>query len=88
MSDMNTPASNKRPPRQSRTGLTSTGARKAASKSGDRRELSDKLAALHKKNPELPVMISADKDIKYDEVVKAITLANKIGITRVGLATR
>ncbi|MES2582103.1 MAG: transcription antitermination factor NusB [Pseudomonadota bacterium] len=33
MSDMNTPASAKRPPRQARTGLTSTGARKAGSKS-------------------------------------------------------
>jgi N utilization substance protein B len=33
MSDMNTSAAAKRPPRQSRTGLTSTGARKAASKS-------------------------------------------------------
>jgi N utilization substance protein B len=33
MSDINSPPSGKRPPRQSRTGLTSTGARKAASKS-------------------------------------------------------
>lgn len=33
MSDMNTPASAKRPPRQPRTGLTSTGVRKAGSKS-------------------------------------------------------
>lgn len=33
MSDMNTPSAAKRPPRQSRTGLTSTGARKAGSKS-------------------------------------------------------
>lgn len=33
MSDMRTPASAKRPPRQPRTGLTSTGARKAGSKS-------------------------------------------------------
>ena len=33
MSDFNTPSQPKRPPRQSRTGLTSTGARKAASKS-------------------------------------------------------
>ena len=33
MSDSTTPAGNKRPPRQSRTGLTSTGARKAGSKS-------------------------------------------------------
>jgi N utilization substance protein B len=33
MSDIRTPASSKRPPRQPRTGLTSTGARKAGSKS-------------------------------------------------------
>jgi transcription antitermination protein NusB len=33
MSDTNTPFAPKRPPRQSRTGLTSTGARKAGSKS-------------------------------------------------------
>lgn len=33
MSDINTPSAAKRPPRQPRTGLTSTGARKAASKS-------------------------------------------------------
>jgi N utilization substance protein B len=33
MSDMNTPSTAKRPPRQSRTGVTSTGARKAGSKS-------------------------------------------------------
>ncbi len=33
MSDINLPAPNKRPPRQARTGLTSTGARKAGSKS-------------------------------------------------------
>ena len=33
MRDMSAPASVKRPPRQSRTGVTSTGARKAASKS-------------------------------------------------------
>ena len=33
MSDINTPSASKRPPRQSRTGVTSTGARKAGSKS-------------------------------------------------------
>lgn len=33
MSEFNTPSQAKRPPRQARTGLTSTGARKAASKS-------------------------------------------------------
>jgi len=47
-----------------------------------------KLRALHAKNPELPVMISADRDIKYDEVVQIISEAKKIGIHRVALATK
>jgi biopolymer transport protein TolR len=41
-----------------------------------------------KKYPDLPLMISADKDIKYDEVVQTISQANKTGIARVGLSTR
>lgn len=45
------------------------------------------LRQLHEDNPELPVMIAADKDIKYDEVIQAISEAKKIGIGRVGLAT-
>jgi len=51
-------------------------------------QLAEALATLSKTHPSLPLMISADKDIKYDEVVQTITLANKSGITRVGLATR
>jgi biopolymer transport protein TolR len=43
---------------------------------------------LHAKYPDLPLMISADKDIKYDEVVQTISQANKTGIARVGLSTR
>lgn len=46
-----------------------------------------RLRQLHEDNPELPLMIAADKDIKYDEVIKAISDAKKIGIGRVGLAT-
>lgn len=46
------------------------------------------LADLHSNNPDLPLMISADKDIKYDEVIKAISDAKKLGINRVGLATK
>jgi N utilization substance protein B len=41
------PSSSKRPPRQSRTGLTSTGARKAASKSGRTRAREFALQALY-----------------------------------------
>ena len=50
--------------------------------------LGRQLKALHEANPDLPVMISADKDIKYDEVMQAMAEAKKIGITRVGLATK
>jgi len=51
-------------------------------------QLGQRLAEIHQKHPDLPLMISADKDIKYDEVVQAIAQANKTGIARVGLATR
>jgi biopolymer transport protein TolR len=54
----------------------------------DRGALTQKLQSLHDENPELPVMISADKDIKYDEVVQIISAAKKLGVTRVGLATK
>ncbi|RXZ33215.1 ExbD/TolR family protein [Oxalobacteraceae bacterium CAVE-383] len=54
----------------------------------DRGDLTRKLQSLHDENPELPVMISADKDIKYDDVVQIISSAKKLGVTRVGLATK
>jgi len=57
-------------------------------KVGGRSALLQKLRALHDADPELPVMISADKDIKYDEVIQVISEAKKIGINRVGLATK
>ena len=59
-----------------------------AKSSKNRVDLASRLSSLHKKHPELPVLISADKDIKYDEVVQAIAQANKIGFNRVGLSTR
>jgi biopolymer transport protein TolR len=53
-----------------------------------RSDLTQKLQSLHADNPDMPVMISADKDIKYDEVVQVISAAKKLGIARVGLATK
>jgi len=50
--------------------------------------LAQKLRALHEEHPDLPVMIAADKEIKYDDVVQTISEAKKIGIDRVGLATK
>lgn len=57
-------------------------------KVGGRSALAQKLRTMHEANPDFPVMISADKDIKYDEVIQVISEAKKIGINRVGLATK
>ena len=51
-------------------------------------EVLQKLRALHESDPELAVMISGDKDIRYNEVIKIISEAKKIGFKRVGLATK
>lgn len=50
--------------------------------------LIQRLRSLHDDNPNLAVMISADKNIKYDEVIQVISDAKKFGIGRVGLATK
>ena len=47
-----------------------------------------RLVAIHRKYPDLPLMISADKNIKYDEVVQTIAQAKDAGIARVGLSAR
>jgi biopolymer transport protein TolR len=60
----------------------------AAAETVARGELGKKLQALYADNPEVAVMIAADKNIKYDEVVQAISEAKKLGISRVGLATK
>ena len=54
----------------------------------NRAALLQKLRSIHADSPDLPVMISADKAIKYDEVIQVISEAKKFGITRVGLATK
>ena len=51
-------------------------------------DLLGKLEALHKADPDMAVMIAADKDIRYDEVIQTISEARKMGIVRVALATR
>lgn len=53
-----------------------------------RTELIASLRELHGANPDMPLMIAADKEIKYDEVIQVLSEAKKIGIARVGLATR
>ena len=54
----------------------------------DRDALINSLQVIHVENPDLPVLIAADKNIIYNEVVQVISDAKKMGISRVGLATR
>jgi biopolymer transport protein TolR len=39
-------------------------------------------------NPQVPVVISADKAVKYEAVVQAMDVLQRAGIARVGLAVR
>ena len=50
--------------------------------------LLENLRELHQRYPDLPLMISAEKNIIYDDVVQVISDAKKIGINRVGLAAK
>ncbi len=59
-----------------------------AEKMADRGALLRRLRALHAEYPEYPVMIAGDKESKYDDVIQIISEAKKMGITRVGLATK
>lgn len=54
----------------------------------DRTALLRRLRTLHAEHPEYPVMIAGDKESKYDDVIQLISEAKKMGITRVGLATK
>jgi len=52
-----------------------------------REELGARLQELHKKYPDHALMISADKDLKYGDVIQAMKEGKKTGIERVGLTT-
>jgi biopolymer transport protein TolR len=54
----------------------------------NRGALLQRLRSLHEQNPKYPVMISGDKESKYDDVIQLISEAKKMGINRVGLATK
>lgn len=61
--------------------------------SGDERvvaksALADEIAALHRALPDQPVVIAADKDVRYEEVMSTMALLQKLQITRIGLLAR
>jgi len=52
------------------------------------KQLLQKLREYHDAKPDLSVLVAADKEMKYEEVIQVISEAKKIGINRVGLATK
>jgi biopolymer transport protein TolR len=53
-----------------------------------KRELADAIAALHRESPDRPVVIAADKDVRYEEVMDTMALLQKAQIGRIGLLAR
>lgn len=51
-------------------------------------ELAAEIAALHRVSPDQPVVIAADKNVRYEEVMNTMTLLQKAQVTRIGLLAR
>jgi biopolymer transport protein TolR len=54
-------------------------------KVASREELLAQLRQLHGQDAEMPLMIAAEKDVKYDDVAQVFSTARKMGIPKVGL---
>ena len=52
------------------------------------RSLASEVQALQAGDAQVPVVISADKAVKYEQVVRAMDLLQKSGILRVGLSVK
>ena len=50
--------------------------------------LAGEIAALHRDAPDQPVVIAADKSVRYEEVMHTMTLLQQARITRIGLLAR
>ncbi|MDP3123688.1 MAG: protein TolR [Thiobacillus sp.] len=50
--------------------------------------LAAEVAALHSAAPDQPVVIAADKSVRYEEVMHAMTVLQQAQITRIGLLAR
>jgi biopolymer transport protein TolR len=53
-----------------------------------KRELAAEIAALHRALPDQPVVIAADKNVRYEEVMSTMSLLQKAQISRIGLLAR
>ena len=50
--------------------------------------LASEIAALHRASPDQPVVIAADKNVRYEEVMHTMTILQQAQITRIGLLAR
>ncbi|MBS1185000.1 MAG: biopolymer transport protein ExbD/TolR [Proteobacteria bacterium] len=50
--------------------------------------LAAEIEALHRALPDQPVVIAADKNVRYEEVMNTMTLLQQAQITRIGLLAR
>jgi len=50
--------------------------------------LADEIAALQRALPDQPVVIAADKNVRYEEVMNTMTILQNARITRIGLLAR
>lgn len=50
--------------------------------------LAAEVAALHRALPDQPVVIAADKNVRYEEVMNTMTVLQNAQITRIGLLAR
>jgi biopolymer transport protein TolR len=50
--------------------------------------LADEIAALHRAAPDQPVVIAADKNVRYEEVMHAMNVLQHAQVTRIGLLAR
>ena len=51
-------------------------------------DLATEIAAIHRAFPDQPVVIAADKNVRYEEVMNTMTVLQKAQISRIGLLAR
>ena len=57
-------------------------------KGASEREIFAAIESAAKANPDLPVMVAADKDIAYQKVIDVTSRLRKMGVHRVGLSVK
>jgi len=51
-------------------------------------DLADEIAARHRAAPDQPVVIAADKNVRYEEVMNTMSLLQRAQVGRIGLLAR